>query len=88
MTGLGRGGLNQETTVVGHEFIHGRAIGGDDDSLACHGLDDVMPPAFREGGAKVNLLLVHHLVEFFVRNIVGAKGDVIGNIFRGIVLML
>lgn len=46
VAGFAAVGGDEDAAVRGDQFVHGRGSGGEDGGAACHGLDDVVAPAF------------------------------------------
>ena len=58
---FGGGVFDQEAAVGPDQFVHRRAVGGDDEGFAAHRFHNVVTPALRAGGSEMDGMLVDEM---------------------------
>lgn len=88
MSRFGLGSIDENSAISLYEFIHGRSVGGDYGGSAAHRLDDVVSPAFGEGRAEMDGMLINEFDDVLVAQVVRDEIYVFWDFIGSIILVL
>ena len=88
MSWFGPGCFDKDSSAGADEFVHRWSVRGEDQGSTTHRFHDIMSPAFGEGRAEVDGVLIDESDDVVVAHILGDEIDVAGHALRRIVFVL